>query len=192
MDKLGVTAFVAHEDIEPTAEWQSRILDELRHCKAFVALLSRSFRKSNWTDQETGIALAYDKPVIPIKLDVNPYGFIGRYQALKWSDNTIHNIKKLAMLLIEKGVINRAKLIERLCYSGNYDQAGFLSELLLEAGELSVTEINKIAKGSLKNNQVYDSSWATKKLTVLFQLHRDLIKPKTLEKLRKHYFIPES
>jgi len=46
-----------------------------------LPLLTDSFVRSDWTDQETGIAVALGKIIVPMKMPVNPYGFISRYQA---------------------------------------------------------------------------------------------------------------
>ena len=51
--RCGVAAFVAHEDIEPTQEWQREIQQALFSMDALVALLTPDFRDSNWTDQRS-------------------------------------------------------------------------------------------------------------------------------------------
>jgi hypothetical protein len=84
----GVSAFVAHEDIYPTKEWQNEIESALSSMDAFVALMTDNFHDSLWTDQEVGYALGRGVPIIAVKLGRDPYGFIGRFQALSctWSD----------------------------------------------------------------------------------------------------------
>src|SRR6267143_5007770 len=89
LGRFGCDAFVAHEDIQPTADWPKVILDRLRACDVFLALLSESFSDSDWTDQETGIALALDKVIVPIKMNHDPYGFIANIQAMKWDVNNL-------------------------------------------------------------------------------------------------------
>lgn len=76
-----VAAFVAHEDIEPTKDWENEIRLALNTCEVLIPLLSPDFHASNWTDQEIGVAIGRGIPVIPIRLGVDPYGFIGRFQA---------------------------------------------------------------------------------------------------------------
>lgn len=63
-----VSAFVAHEDIEPSLEWQNEIELALRSTHALAALLTPDFKTSNWTDQEIGIALGKGAVVIPVRL----------------------------------------------------------------------------------------------------------------------------
>ena len=78
----GVSAFVAHEDIHPTTEWQEEIKEALSSMQAFVALLTEGFQDSPWTDQEIGYALCREVPIIPVRLGIDPYGFLGTVQAL--------------------------------------------------------------------------------------------------------------
>ncbi len=85
LQDLGIDVFLAHEDINPSHEWRNEILKELLRCHAFLPVLTRRFHKSEWTDQETGLAIAKRKVVIPLKVDMNPYGFAERYQAFTFS-----------------------------------------------------------------------------------------------------------
>ncbi|BBO89700.1 toll/interleukin-1 receptor domain-containing protein [Desulfosarcina ovata] len=51
-DKLklyGISCFVAHEDIDPTREWQNEIENALHTMDSFVALLTDGFHDSLWT-----------------------------------------------------------------------------------------------------------------------------------------------
>jgi TIR domain len=78
----GVDAFVAHEDIEPTRKWQDEIESALRTCDALMALLTPDFLKSKWCDQEVGFAIARRVLVVPVKVGIDPHGFMGQYQAI--------------------------------------------------------------------------------------------------------------
>ena len=49
---------------------------------ALCAIVVPGFEKSNWCDQEVGIALGRKKMVFSIKKGKDPYGFFGKYQAL--------------------------------------------------------------------------------------------------------------
>lgn len=81
----GVSAFVAHVDIEPTLEWQDQIELALRSMHAFAPLLTPRFETSKWTGQEIGFAVARGVPIIPVRLGMDPYGFIAKQQALSGS-----------------------------------------------------------------------------------------------------------
>ncbi|HVY20410.1 MAG TPA: toll/interleukin-1 receptor domain-containing protein [Bauldia sp.] len=79
--RYGMTAFVAHNDIEPTAEWQSEIELALKTCDTLIALLHPGFHESKWTDQEIGFAMGRGVPSFAVKFGEDPYGFVGRFQA---------------------------------------------------------------------------------------------------------------
>lgn len=85
---LGISAFVAHEDIEPTTEWQAQIETALGTCDALIALLHPKFHESRWTDQEIGFAMGRGVPVFSIRFGQDPYGFIGRFQAFNGNGKT--------------------------------------------------------------------------------------------------------
>jgi TIR domain len=95
---FGVSAFVAHEDIEPSRTWLAEIENALHSMDAFAALVTENFHDSDWTDQEVGFALARRVPVIAVKLGRDPYGFLGKFQALRASwDDAAEGIVKLLM-----------------------------------------------------------------------------------------------
>lgn len=53
----GISCFVAHMDIHPTKEWQSEIENALSSMDSLVALMTKDFHNSLWTDQEIGFVL---------------------------------------------------------------------------------------------------------------------------------------
>lgn len=83
LNDFGISCFVAHEDIHPTQEWQDEIENALASMDAFVAVMTANFHNSEWTDQEVGYAVARGVPIIAAKLGRDPYGFIGKFQALR-------------------------------------------------------------------------------------------------------------
>jgi hypothetical protein len=60
----GITSFVAHEDIEPTKEWQSEIEIALKTMDGLASLLTPGFHESKWTDQEVGVAIGRSVPIL--------------------------------------------------------------------------------------------------------------------------------
>ena len=64
----GISGFVAHNDIEPTLEWQSQIETALATADSLVALLHPEFHESNWTDQEIGFAM--EGACLSLRLDL--------------------------------------------------------------------------------------------------------------------------
>lgn len=83
LEEYGITSFVAHEDINPTKEWQKEIQKALNSMDCMAAMLYDGFHQSNWCDQEVGIALGRNVTVLPLLPDNDPYGFLGEYQGLK-------------------------------------------------------------------------------------------------------------
>jgi hypothetical protein len=78
--KCSISCFVAHDDIQPTRDWEDEIVEALRSMDALAALLSSDFHESKWTDQEVGFAVGTGRLVLPLRLGLNPYGFIAKYQ----------------------------------------------------------------------------------------------------------------
>lgn len=80
--KHGVSAFVAHEDIEPAQDWQVSIESALKTMDYLVALMTPGFSGSVWTNQEIGYALGLGKLVIAVRIGDDPPGFIARFQGV--------------------------------------------------------------------------------------------------------------
>jgi hypothetical protein len=78
----GVAAFVAHEDIVPSLDWQREIELALRSMHALVALITSDFHASVWADQEVGWAFGRGLLVVPVRLGTDPYGFAGKVQGI--------------------------------------------------------------------------------------------------------------
>lgn len=89
---FGVLAFVAHEDIEPTLEWQVQIERALHHMEVFISLHTKGFCNSVWTQQEVGFAVAKDTKIIPVRWHEDPVGFISKYQALSRGNKTAEQL----------------------------------------------------------------------------------------------------
>lgn len=79
--EYGISGFVAHNDIEPTLEWQTQIETPLATADSLVALLHPAFHLSDWTDQEIGFAMGRGLPVFAVSYGKDLYGFVARFQA---------------------------------------------------------------------------------------------------------------
>ena len=150
----GVSCFVAHEDIHPTKEWQNEIENALHTMDSFVALLTDAFHDSLWTDQEVGFAFGRGVPIISVKLGKDPYGFIGKFQALSctWEQAST----EIAKILIKKEPMVNA-YISSIQNCSNYDSANKLAELLPFLDRLSEPQIEKLVKAFNENSQVHAS-----------------------------------
>jgi hypothetical protein len=78
----GIDAYVAHDNIKPTSEWQNDIEAALKTCDALAAILTPDFLHSKWCDQEVGTVFGRYRCIIGIKQGALPHGFIAKYQAI--------------------------------------------------------------------------------------------------------------
>lgn len=113
--KYAISAFVAHEDIEPSREWQIEIESALHTMDAFTALLIPGFKESNWCDQEIGVAVGRDVLIIPVRKGLDPYGFIAKYQAIQGSGRTVGQVAECIFSAIVNSPKTRQKMIRCLC-----------------------------------------------------------------------------
>jgi hypothetical protein len=139
--KYGVSAFVAHNDIEPTREWQDEIELALSTCDSLVALLSPDFHKSKWTDQELGFAMGRGVLIMSVGLGHDPYGFIGKFQALNGSGRAVDDLARgiFDALLQHKQTRQRIKegLVARFEQATSFQSARETMTLLEKIGDWS-------------------------------------------------------
>ncbi|MCG8508794.1 MAG: toll/interleukin-1 receptor domain-containing protein, partial [Rhodospirillales bacterium] len=157
--RCGISAFVAHEDIEPTEEWQREIERALFSMDALVALLSDDFHDSNWTDQEVGVAIGRGVPLIAVRLGMDPYGLMGKGQGLGgcgWSDPNAIAVK--VFQLLHKRLPEKSRLFE--CALSAYsqsrsfaDSAWKVEHLLSVFDSLSTDQVNRLVEAYRTNGQ---------------------------------------
>jgi len=185
LEDYGLEAFLAHEDIEPSAEWVDTILAELESCNIFIAIITENFYESDWTDQEIGIAFAYNKKIMPIKLSVDPKGFISRYQALRMDINNIkascYELVKVIASDAEFANIFRDALIKKFGDSNSYANSAHNTELLLSIEGFNIDQVTDIIKHTINNIQINDCFKARNKLRNFVHDYKDQIGPELLE-----------
>ena len=154
LERYGVSAFVAHSDIQPGKEWQEKILDVLGRMDAFVALLTDGFRDSKWTDQEIGYAIARGVPIISLRFGMDPYGFIEKYQALtcSWEDAP----KEIIKLLIEHSPVVDA-FINTVSECRRFAAANQLAEILPSISRLTDEQVDRLMSAFNDNREVNGS-----------------------------------
>jgi hypothetical protein len=157
----GISGFVAHNDIEPTTEWQNQIETALSTCDALVALLHDKFHESKWTDQEIGFAMGRAVPVFSVCFGEVPYGFIGRFQAFNGGTS---EPSELACELFEsyrKHKQTKRKMGEILV--GLFEQSGSFAEAKARIGYLEPLEdwepsfATRIRTAAESNSQIASS-----------------------------------
>lgn len=109
--KFAISSFVAHEDIEPTKEWQNEIESGLKTMDALAAILMPGFQKSKWCDQEVGVAVGRDILIIPIRKGLDPYGFIGKYQGIQAQGKSIGQVAEAIFETLVKSPKTRNKIL---------------------------------------------------------------------------------
>lgn len=163
----GYDAFIAHDDMPAASVFQEEILKKIANTDLFIPLLSEDFKKSDFTDQETGLAVGFQKKIIPIKLDtINPYGFIDKYHALQYKMYPPHyyypdNIKEL-VLTIAQIVLNEDKfhdrainsLINAFCSSLSFEATNATIELMLKYDHFSKDQLQQIINAINTNPQI--------------------------------------
>ena len=83
-----IDAFVAHEHIVVTHEWQAEIERALASAELFVGLVHPDSSASYWIQQEIGWALGRELPMFLIRLGEDPHGFPGKIQWRAMVDST--------------------------------------------------------------------------------------------------------
>lgn len=134
LEKYGISAFVAHEDIEPAKQWQDEIEKGLFSMDALCAIIMPGFRESNWTDQEIGVAIGRKLLVIPIRRGLDPYGFIGKYQGYQSLGKKIHEVAESIFEIIHKNNKTKTKyltIITELFLLSNSSDDGLKRILIL-------------------------------------------------------------
>ncbi|MCJ7458380.1 MAG: toll/interleukin-1 receptor domain-containing protein [candidate division Zixibacteria bacterium] len=205
LEQYGMDVFLAHEDITPSAKWQEEIIRELRQSDVFLPLLTKNFQGSEWTDQETGIAFGDEKFIIPLKVDIDPYGFISRFQALKFEyvieideyENDKYSCIDSSLKIIESIFNNKNLkdnlqdcLIKSFVGSTSYVDAADKAQLLSKLDDFSKDQINEIVRGSIEQTQVHKSWKAHSFLKELISKHDkdiDPVRKKELSELIELY-----
>lgn len=166
LSNYGIASFVAHEDIEPVQEWVVEIELALSSMDVLVALLTDKFSESNWTDQEVGVAVGRGVLVIPVRLGKDPYGFIGKYQAVpgvgksaaKLADEIYEVILKSDKISDEKkrlasdDTVN--EYISKVAEAGRFAVANPLARHLPNIRKMSPSQEEALVRAFNENSQV--------------------------------------
>lgn len=158
----GISSFVAHDDIEPTKEWQREIELALNTMDGLVAILTSTFHESKWTDQEVGIAMGRGVPIIPVRFGLNPYGFIGKYQGLQGKGKSMYDIARTIVQLLLSNNKSEQKMLSALVYSfiksNSFYESKQKIELIEKAKYIPGVLVSLLEKSSKENSQV-KGSW---------------------------------
>lgn len=169
LEKLGISAFVAHEDIKPTREWQNTIENALFSMNVFIALMTPDFHDSNWTDQEVGVAIGREVLIVPIRIGKDPYGFIAKYQGMQGNGKTMNQIaSRLYDIFYEhqeiKDLLIKA-VITRFCDADNFEHAKTLLKLIEKFHNIPSELITILEDAPNHNSQVKNAYYVIQNLS---------------------------
>lgn len=154
LSSFGISCFVAHEDIEPTQLWADEIENALFSMDACVALMTKDYHNSTWTDHEVGCAYGRHVPVIAVRLGQDPYGLIGRFQALSATWNNLpYELMKL--LLKYSSVVDA--YIKSVASCGSFEQANELAHFFQNIKNITPDQIDRLIDAWQSNPQARES-----------------------------------
>ena len=184
LKKFGIDCFVAHEDIAPTVEWLREIQTALASSHCLVAFLCNEFPKSAFCDQEVGFSIQRGILTIPVRLEIDPYGFMGPLQGVTAFLSSPEQIAQDILSILEnhlttKHLLKAARekyienLVDKFLASRSYSDS---TELLRQLEQYPVNEIPKIlliliAQNWEKNSQITGCNGIPKRIKWLFEKH---------------------
>jgi hypothetical protein len=167
---LGVDAFVAHEDIEPSHEWQEVIELALATCDAMLVWVTPDLPQSNWTDQEVGFCVGRGTLIIPVRLGLNPYGFIAKYQGLQGVGKDSFVISKEIAEVLAKNGSTASRFLGPAAHAfvaaGSFEMARttYKTLTLLPIDGWSEEILNIVEQAPGRNNQIEQGVYEHQKL----------------------------
>ena len=189
LGEVGIPAFLAHEDLEVSEDWQRRILHELSRCDLFVPLLSKNFLESPWAPQEAGFIASRQQEVIvaPLSLDgTTPFGFLSSYQS-----NRIGMAGITRSVLVEPLASRFPRkilpgLIRIAGGAGSFRQAEELMRPLVPLFSVfTQQEAQALAEAAVGNSQIWSASLCRGRyLHEFLSAQGNHIDPETLRALR--------
>ena len=158
LKEFNIIPFVAHEDIAPTSIWQDEIEKFLDKADCMIAILTKGYFESIWCNQEIGFCLAGKIPLISVRVDEDPKGFIGKWQAYtpkKPIDprTEAQNIEELVNKKAVESSSIRQWLINSISLSSSYYETNRLCTAL-KILDLTVAEEKIIKNAYINNSQV--------------------------------------
>jgi hypothetical protein len=175
LSKYCIDSFIAHSDIEPTAEWIDEIEKALASCDALVALLTKDFPESKWTDQEVGYCVGMGILIVPVKIHVDPYGFIGRYQAITATNLEIEKLARaIFTVLIGSRMTSETLaplLVDRFANSGSFDAAKKNLMLIRAIRDWTPSLLDKIESALSNSHQVKEAYGVPAGVKAILQSH---------------------
>ena len=181
----GISAFVAHEDIEPTQEWQIEIEKALFSMDALVALITPEFSQSKWADQEIGVAIGRGVVIVPVRRGADPHGFIGKYQGFQSVGKSVADVASgiFNILGSNERTLPRLtqSLVDQVLISPNVDEADQRIRVLARIEKPTLRQLERLRDSLDENATLRGSAQFIATLnTILNKFHLDEIRVKQI------------
>ena len=171
-----------------SAEWSRQIKAQLLVADIFLPLLTDNFPNSKWTDQETGMAIASDKLIVPLKVDLNPHGFAGAIQALLLDP---HNVQA-ACAKITKTIAKNPRLregfldglIKMFSESFSFEDAAAKATLLVQFDGYTPQQVRQVLLAIVANDQIHKSFKAQRRMANFIASYGSQAEPALVKKAR--------
>jgi len=189
LSSYGIEVFLAHEDIEPTEEWQARILSELKRTDVFLPLLTDKFPTSKWTAQECGIAVARGVFIVSLKVTIDPFGFLSKYQAFNFRVENVARSCSGIVKVIHKNTKLQKRFLDGLITafgrSDSFEEAKARTSLLNEFVGYNGRQVNDVMRTAIENSQIHKSFGARKQLEIFLKKYGDKADDAALNSYRR-------
>jgi hypothetical protein len=110
----GISAFVAHEDIQASREWRNEVEAGLETMEVMIAVVEPEFKKSDWCPQEVGFALGRKIDIIPLRAGMDPFGFFGKFQGIQIKGKIPEVVSNEITELLLKKPKHRERLLQSM------------------------------------------------------------------------------
>ena len=147
--------------IDPGTQWIAEIRAALGSCDALIALVSKEFKESDWCEQEVGWVLGRDIPVVPVRIDLTPYGLLGAIQACKWPKTTTPatDLALETLNIFLKDECTAEKTLESMVIglenAESFVQANAIAKALVDLNvALTKTQMRRLKAAQKTNDQV--------------------------------------
>jgi hypothetical protein len=193
----GLEVFLAPKDLKPSREqWRNRIIKSVKECDPFLALLTNRYRKSDWTDQESGMAMASGKLIIPLIVgESKVYGFLESYQYQNFKVGPKSFRKSCSYILkaikMDKRLRDKVRwsFIQSLNTSRTFQESKDRSELLEVLGPYSPEQINSLFHVYLTNKSIYHGYTAAPIVVDLLARNRKVLQSALIRRAKR---LPQS
>lgn len=184
---FGLSVFLAKQDLTPGGNFDTEILQNLESSDIFLPILTKNYYKSEYTDQETGVAVVLNKLILPLRWTEKPRGFISGIHAkqidvekVSNSGSDFYHCRSTCKEIIDALITNensnyddqiRHSVIMGFTQSPSFAITDLTLDLIKSYKFFTESEVIEILTKSADNNDVYWHSHARVFLKALLRKH---------------------